>query len=177
MQLNNLSPHERKLYISIGLVLVVAFAAGLLGALVNFGDGSNNNSDNWQASSLAEAEDTQSLYAIVTEPSRWYQDPALAAIAQAKQGSQQQQSLEGQPESFKLLGIVERDGKKVALFMPPTATATLTARKISALSEGDTLVGDWKIKELTASKVILMAEREGADPEINELMLYRSKKP
>jgi hypothetical protein len=173
MQLNNLSPHERKLYLSIGLGLVIAFVVGLLSGVMNFGDASKNNADNWQASSLAEPEDTQPLYTIVTEPSRWYRDPALAALNQPKEDTQQP-SLEGQPGSFKLIGIVETGGEKRALFSPLQDASGQSSRKLSVLAEGDILTGDWKLKHVESSKVILVAEQDGAEPLIEELMLYKS---
>lgn len=168
-----LSIKERKLYSLIAAVLVFAFVLGALVGVMSFGGKGNERADNWQASSLAVVEDTLAQYTLVSAPSRWYQDPATAQV-QVK--AEDQKSLEGQPASFKLLGIVERDGKKVALFMPVTGMTTPSTRKVSSLVEGDTLVGDWKVKELSASNVILEAEREGAEPQINELMLYSGKK-
>lgn len=176
MQLNNLSPHERKLYVSLGLGLAIAFVVGLLSAVVNFGDANNNNADNWQASSLAEPENTQSLYTIVTEPSRWYQDPAVAALIQPKEDPEPQ-SLEGQPGSFKLVGIVEIGGAKRALFSPLQDASGQPSRKLSVLAEGDILTGDWKVKEVASSKVTLMAVQADAEPLIEEVMLYQSTAP
>jgi hypothetical protein len=174
MLLADLSTQERKLYSLIAAVLAFAFVVGILGGLISFGGKANERADNWQASSVAEPEDTLAQYTIVSELSRWYQDPALA---QAQTKAEEQKSLEGLPASFKLLGIVARGGKKVALFMPLAGLTTPSARKLRALAEGDTLIGDWKVKELTASKVTLMAEKEGVEPQLKEFLLYTSKKP
>ncbi len=174
MLLANLSTQERKLYSLIAAGLAFAFVLGLLGGLISFGGKGNERADNWQVSSVAEPEDTLGQYTLVSASPRWYQDPA---IAQTRVKEEEQRSLEGQPASFKLLGIVERGGKKVALFMPLAGLTAPSARKLSALAEGDTLIGDWKVKELTASKVTLMAEKEGVEPKLKEFLLYTSKKP
>lgn len=170
----NLSTQERKLYSLIGMGLVVALVVGALGGLIGFIGKSSERTDNWQASSLANPIDTLPLFTLVSTPTRWYQDPVLA-LAQAK--AEEQKSLEGQPDSFKLLGIVERGGKKVALFMPIAGLKTPSARKLSTLSQGDVLIGDWKVNELTASKVVLIAEKEGVEAQRKEILLYVTKKP
>ncbi len=47
-------------------------------------------------------------------------------------------------------------------------------RRVNQLAVGDNLVGKWSIREITATKVIVVAE--GANPETRELMLYASVK-
>jgi hypothetical protein len=174
MLLANLSTQERKLYSLIAAGLALAFLVGILSGLVNIGGKGNERADNWRASSVAEPEDTLAQYTLISSSPRWYQDPAMA---QARAKEVEQKSVDGQPASFKLLGIVDRGGKKVALFMPVAGLTKPSARKLSPLAEGDILIGDWKVKELTASKVTLIAEREGAEPQIKELLLYTRKKP
>jgi hypothetical protein len=170
----NLSTQERKLYSLIGMALVIALVIGALSGLIGFIGKSGERADNWQPSSLADPIDTLVQFTLVSTPSRWYQDPVLAS-AQAK--AEEQKSLEGQPDSFRLLGIVERGDKRVALFMPIAGLKTPSARKVSALSQGDVLVGNWKVKELTSSKVVLIAEKEGIEAQMKEILLYVTQKP
>ncbi|MDR7088701.1 hypothetical protein [Cellvibrio fibrivorans] len=145
-----LSIKERKLYSLIAAVLVVAFVLGALVGVMSFGGKGNERADNWQASSLAVVEDTLAQYTLISDTSRWYQDPVQA---RTKGKEEKQKLLEGDPASFTLVGIVEKNGKREALFASVAGTSTQLTRNIKSLVEGDVLVGGWVIKIISANQV------------------------
>lgn len=157
MLLARLSTQERKLYSLIAAGLVCAFVLGVVGGLMSFGDEGSGRADNWHASSLAVAEDTLTLYTLISDSSRWYLDPAQA---RTKGKGEEQKLAEGDPANITLVGIVEKDGKRVALFVPVVGAPTQLSRSIKSLVEGDALVGGWVITIIGANQVEIQQGEE-----------------
>ena len=155
----SLSVHNQKLYGLIGLALVMSLLSGTVLGLVLFSSYTLERPDTWQESKVRPAEDTLAEFTAVSTQSRWHQEGGAQAPAAV--------SLANEPEGFKLLGLVNRAEKNYALVMSLDPAAP---RKVNQLAVGDTLVGKWSIREITPTKVILVAE--GAKPETRELMLY-----
>lgn len=169
LNLIHLSQHQRQLY---GVVLFVCLAAFLLGlsiGLLRWFSSASDTQHQWKPTPAITPADTLTEFSALTSKPHWFMDAAQVA-AQAK--VDEQKSLEGQPEAYKLLGIIEKAGKKQALFMPIEGLKTPSARKVISLSVGDTLIGDWKVKELSASKVSLIADKQGAEPQTKDILLY-----
>lgn len=157
----NLSSHNQKLYGLVGLVLVISLLLGVALGLILFYSDAPARADTWHESNVQPAEDTLAEFTAVSTQSRWHQEGGVKTQAAASSANE--------PEGFKLLGIVNRAEKNYALVMSLDATAP---RKVNQLAVGDMLVGNWSIREITATKVILVTE--GAKPETRELMLYAS---
>lgn len=160
MLLANLPAHERKLYQLSLVTLVAAVVLGLLAGVIGAGEDANNRPDNWQASELRTGADTLADFTAVTAQSRWFLEGGkLAATASVVDTDE--------PESFRLLGIIDKGGQRHALFMPPTTEAGRS--KLVQLAQGEPLVGDWKIQEITSAKVLVT---HASDNETRELLLY-----
>ena len=173
MALEHLSAHDRKLVVLLSGVTFSIFMVGLIGGLLRFSNVSDAKQDQWQQSTMPELPDTLSEFNSVSTKPHWYMAPGTAS-ALANEAAKK--AIEGAPEAFKLLGIVETAGKKHALFLASDA-ASKGSRKVSQLSEGDVLIGDWKIKSMTSSKVTLVVEQEGEEKQTKEIELYSIKKP
>ncbi len=156
----NLSAHSQKLYGLVGLALVICLVLGRALGLVLFSSDAPERPDTWQESKVQPAEDTLAEFTTVSTQARWHHEGGANTQATAV-------SLANEPEGFKLLGVVNRAEKNYALVMSLDATSP---RKVNQLAVGDILVGNWSIRDITATKVILVAE--GAKPETRELMLY-----
>ncbi len=156
----NLSSHNQKLYGLVGLALAISLFLGVVLGLILFSSDAPERPDTWQESKVRPAEDTLAEFTAVSTQSRWHHEGGKNTQATAVSSA-------NEPEGFKLLGIVNRAEKNYALVMSLDATSP---RKVNQLAVGDILVGNWSIREITATKVILVAE--GAKPETRELMLY-----
>ncbi len=176
MLIANLSSQERQLYGLIGVGVAAALVLGLLGGLISFSGKSNDRADNWQASALAAPVDTLSDFTLVSEQSRWFSEAGPATAAQTAEAARK--AIEGQPESLKLIGIVERNNRPYALFIPiePTPTGSGAPKGVLQFAAGDTLVGDWLVKEITVNTVLVITNKEGAEQQTRELLLYQTKK-
>lgn len=164
----NLPAQTRKLYQLIMLQLAAALLLGLVAGLVSFAPSVAPRADNWAPSVIPEASNTLAEFTAISKEPRWYSDKGVLQTAQTAQTAA---VLEGEPESFKLLGVVNRAGKQFALFMPVNPPAN-EPRKVTQLTLGDTLVGDWKLTAIANAKVTVSAQREGEDPDERELLLY-----
>ncbi len=160
MLLVNLPAHERKFYQLSFTLLAITLVMGLLIGGINAGESTNNRTDNWQASELRPSADTLADFNSITTQSRWFveggQSKATANVIDTDE-----------VESFHLLGIVDKGGQRYALFMPPATDAGHS--KMVQLATGEPLVGDWKLQEITSTKVIVS---KAADNETRELLLY-----
>jgi hypothetical protein len=181
MLIANLSSQERQLYGLVGVSIAAALVLGLLGGLISFGGKSGDRADNWQASALAAPVDTLSDFTVVSEQSRWFSEAGPATAAQSAEAARK--AIEGQPESLKLIGIVERNNQPYALFIPldPTPADPIPAgngapKGVLQFAAGDILVGDWVIKEITVNTVLVASNKEGTEQQTRELLLYQSKK-
>jgi hypothetical protein len=173
MVLEQLSPQDKKL-LSISMVLAVsALVIGILVGLVRLGSSGDDKQDNWQSSSMPDIPDTLVEFTTVSTKPAWF-IPAGTVSALAEDSAKK--AIEGAPEAFKLLGIVETAGKKSALFLASDASSNKAKRKVSQLGEGDVLVGEWKIKLISASKVTLVIEQDGSESQTKEIELYATKK-
>jgi|GEM_PF-5311016 len=169
--LHRFSTQDQKLY---GLILQACVAALLLGlvfGLISFNANKKDNTDNWQATVLAAPADSASEFSAVTTNSRWFREKGAVNPAQAAEEAKK--AIEGQPESLKLIGIVERSKKVYALFLPIAGGG---AQSVSQFAVGDMLVGDWKVKEISTSHVIVESNKEGTETQTKEIPLYGSKK-
>lgn len=176
MLLANLSSQERQLYSLIGLGLSAALVLGLLGGLISFGGSGNERADNWQETSVPNAIDTLTEFtAISTEP-RWFNENPILSAEQSAEAARK--AVEGQPESLKLIGIVERNGKSYALFIPASSGTSTSAspKGVLQFAAGDTLVGDWLVKSISASTVTVETRKEAAEQQTREISLYQTKK-
>lgn len=159
MLLANLPSHERKLYQLAFALLAVTWLLGLLIAGISAGENAISRADNWQASERRAGADTLADFNAVTAQSHWFLEggqskPAVNSV-----------DLD-EPESFRLLGVIDKSGQRHALFMPP---ATEVGRsKLVQLSVGDQLVGDWKVVEINSTKVKVASVSD----EVRELLLY-----
>lgn len=169
--LHRLSSQDQKLYGIILQMCAAALALGLLFGLISFNSNKADGSDNWQATHLPSPPDATTEFSTVTANSRWFREKGTVSPAQAEEDAKK--AIEGQPESLKLIGVVERSGRVYALFLPVAGGG---AQSVSQFAAGDTLVGDWKVKEISASRVIVESSKEGADTQTKELVLYSSKK-
>lgn len=176
MQLANLSSQERQLYGLIGLGAAAALVLGLLGGLISFSWGNSDRPDNWQASVSAPPVDTLADFTEVSSQSRWFSEAGPATAEQSAEAARK--AIEGQPESLKLIGIVERGYRRYALFIPvnPVPGSTGGPRGVLQFAAGETLVGDWVVKEITASTVLVVSNKEGTEQQTRELSLYQTKK-
>lgn len=176
MLLANLSSQERQLYGLMGITISVAFTLGLLGGLISFSGSGRERVDNWQASVSAAPVDTLSDFTEISTQSRWFSEAGPATAAQSAEAARK--AIEGQPESLKLIGIVERNNRPYALFIPvnPAPVDTGAPKGVLQFAAGETLVGDWVVKEITASTVVVVSNKEGADQQTRELSLYQTKK-
>jgi hypothetical protein len=176
MLIANLSSQERQLYGLIGIGVAAALVLGLLGGLISFGGKSGDRVDHWRASALAAPVDTLSDFTVVSEQSRWFSEAGPATAAQSAEAARK--AIEGQPESLKLIGIVERNNRPYALFIPvdPVPTANGAPNGVLQFAAGDVLVGDWVIKEITVNTVLVATNKEGAEQQTRELLLYKTKK-
>lgn len=169
--LHRLSSQDQKLYGIILQACALALVLGLLFGVVSFNGNKADSKDNWQATSLAVAPDSAGEFAAVTNNSRWFREKGAINPAQAE--AEAKKAIEGQPESLKLIGIVERSKKVYALFLPIAGGG---AQNVSQIAVGETLVGDWKIKEISASRVLVESSKDGAETQTKELLLYSGKK-
>jgi hypothetical protein len=173
MLIANLSSQERQLYGLIGITLSVAFVIGLLGGLISFSGKGSERADNWQASVSVAPTDTLSDFTEISTQSRWFSEAGPATAAQSAEAARK--AIEGQPESFKLIGIVERNNRPYALFIPvnPAPNSTGGPKGVLQFAAGESLVDDWVIKEITASSVVVVNNKEGTE---QQLSLYQTKK-
>ena len=176
MLIANLSSQERQLYGLVGVGVAAALVLGLLGGLISFSGKANDRADNWQASALAAPVDTLGVFTIVSEQPRWFSEAGPATAAQTAEAAKK--AIEGQPESLKLIGIVERNNRSYALFIPvdPAPAANGAPKGVLQFAAGDNLVGDWVVKEITVSTVLVATNKEGAEQQTRELLLYQTKK-
>ncbi|RYZ95344.1 MAG: hypothetical protein EOO68_18725 [Moraxellaceae bacterium] len=176
MLIANLSSQERQLYGLIGITLSAAFVFGLLGGLISFSWGNAERPDNWQASIVAAPVDTLGDFTAISTQSRWFSEAGPATAEQTAEAARK--AIEGQPESLKLIGIVERNSRPYALFIPvnPAPVASGGPKGVLQFAAGETLVGDWIVKEITASTVVVVTDKEGAEQQTRELSLYPTKK-
>lgn len=181
MLIANLSSQERQLYGLIGVGVAVAFVVGLLGGLISFSGKGNDRADNWQASVLAAPVDTLADFTVVSEQPRWFSEAGPATAAQSAEAARK--AIEGQPESLKLIGIVERNNRPYALFIPvdpvpadPIPTGNGAPKGVLQFAVGDVLVGDWVVKSITVNTVLIATNREDAEQQTRELLLYQTKK-
>jgi hypothetical protein len=176
MLLENLSSQERQLYGLIGLACAAALVLGLLGGLISFSWGNKERADNWRASVTPSPADTLKDFTDISSRPRWFTEAGPATAAQNAEAARK--AIEGQPESMKLIGVVGRNGHTYALFMPvsPSSINTESPRGVQQFEVGQTLVGDWTVKEINPNKVIVATKTEGADQQSREILLYGAKK-
>lgn len=176
MLLENLSSHERQLYGIIGVASAAALVLGLLGGLISFSWGNKERADNWQASALATPADTLKDFTDISAQSRWFTEAGSATEAQTAEAAKK--AIEGQPESLKLIGIVKRNNQPYALFIQvdPNSASSGAPKGVAQFAVGQTLVGDWQLKEITESKVVVVTNKEGAEQQTKEIALYQTKK-
>lgn len=176
MLIANLSSQERQLYGLIGVGTAAALVLGLLGGLISFSGKGNDRPDNWQASALAAPADTLADFTLVSEQPRWFSEAGPATAAQTAEAARK--AIEGQPESLKLIGIVERNNRPYALFLPvdPAPAANGAPKGVLQFAAGDVLVGDWVVKAITVNTVLVVTNKEGTEPQTRELLLYQTKK-
>jgi hypothetical protein len=155
---------ERKLYLLGSGAICVALVLGVLAGAVSSGGTTSNREDKWQPSAIPAGVDTLADFTAITAQPRWYLEGG-AVPSQAK-------TVEGEPESFRLLGIVSKAGQRYALLQPPAPESGRS--KLVQLGVGDVLIGDWKITEISSAKVAVSASESG---EARELLLYGSPTP
>jgi hypothetical protein len=161
MLLANLPSYERKLYQLAFFSSAVALILGLLIGAVGAGESLVERADNWRASELPQSADTLVDFTAIAAQPRWFSEGGQLMVSSSTSNT-------GEPESFRLLGIVNKGGKHRALFLPPASESE--SRRLVQLGAGDTLIGDWQIKEITTAKV-LVAQGE----KVRELPLYGDK--
>ncbi|GGY82507.1 hypothetical protein GCM10011613_29140 [Cellvibrio zantedeschiae] len=176
MLLENLSSQERQLYGLIGVSSAAALVLGLLGGLISFSWGNKDRADNWQASATPAQVDTLKDFTDISTQSRWFTEAGPATAAQTAEAARK--AIEGQPESLKLIGIVQRNNQPYALFIPvdPNPASSGAPKGVTQFTVGRTLVGDWQVKEITESKVVAATNKEGAEQQTREIFLYQAKK-
>lgn len=160
MLLANLPSHERKLYQLALALLAASLMLGVLVGGIGAGESPNGRADNWQASELRAGADTLADFNSVTTQPHWFLEGGQSAVAV-------QASNAGEPESFRLLGVIEKGGQRHALFMPPATEAGRST--LVQLAVGEPLIGDWKIEEIDSAKVKVASSAEN---EVRELLLY-----
>lgn len=169
--LHRLPPQDQKLYTMILRVCAAALLLGLLFGVISFNANKADSTDNWQATVLAAPPDSASEFAAVSTNSRWFREKGAVNPAQAAEDAKK--AIEGQPESLKLIGVVERSGLTYALFLPVAGGG---AQNVSQFAVGEVLVGDWKVKEISTSRVLVESTKEGTEKQTKELSLYSAKK-
>lgn len=167
--LRKLSHQDQKLYSIIILACTLAFVLGLLAGFINLNSNKTDKTDNWQPTHLPAPPDAATEFSTVTTNSRWFREKGVVSPTQAAEEAKK--AIEGQPESLKLIGIVDRKGQIYALFLPANG-----GKSVSQFAAGDTLVGDWKVKGISASKVTVESRKDGAETQTKELLLYSAKK-
>jgi hypothetical protein len=174
--LHRLSPQDQKLYGIILRVCGVALVIGLLIGLISFNGNKIDATDNWQTTVLAPAPDSAAEFVAVSNSPRWFREKG--AVDPEQVAEEAKKAIEGQPESLKLIGIVERNNRPYALFIPidPTPAANGAPKGVLQFAAGDVLVGDWVIKEITVNTVQIATNKEGAEQQTRELLLYQTKK-
>lgn len=166
-----LSYQQKQILRGLSILLAFALLTGLIIGLLTGINQKADLSDHWQSTEFVPAAESLEDFELANAKSHWYMDASLLA---ARATEEQKKSIEGSPEAFKLIGIVDRKSKKMALFLPSNTSLGIAGLK--ALGLGDTLIGSWKLEELTASKVVLRAEPEGAEPLTKEIRLYGTQK-
>lgn len=124
------------------------------------------------------------LHPLIPSPIlQWYRNNPVGLAKRAPATAAQtaeaaRKAIEGQPESLKLIGIVERNNRPYALFIPvdPASAANGAPKGVLQFTAGDVLVGDWVIKEITVNTVLVATNKEGAEQQTRELLLYQTKK-
>lgn len=169
--LHRLSPQDQKLYGIILRACGVALALGLLIGLISFNGNKIDATDNWQTTVLTPAPDSAAEFLAVSSGSRWFREKGAVNPEQAAEEAKK--AIEGQPESLKLIGIVERNNRPYALFIPVVGGGS---QSVTQVAVGDTLVGDWKLKDISIGRVLVETIKEGTEAQTKELLLYQTKK-
>lgn len=173
--LRNLSSQDQKLYTLILQACLGALALGLLVGLISFNSQKRDATDNWQPTTLVSASDVLTEFTAINSNPRWFRENAVINPEQAAEAARK--AIEGQPESLKLIGIVKRNNRPYALFIPALPNPASNAPKgVAQFAVGDALVGDWVVKEITESTVSVVANKEGSEQQTKELLLYQVKK-
>ncbi len=162
--------HHQKLYKLLASLIGGAFILGLIWVLLGFSDQRLPTESEWQATQVPSRDDVAGQFSAVTEKKRWF-----AAVASTKVRGKSSQDpfkdLEGKPESLRLTGLVKSGDKTYALFLPLIATAgNKTSLALRQLAEGDTLIGEWKIKTISANQVDIQQGEE-----IRSLKMYQPR--
>lgn len=174
--LRNLSTQDQKLYALILRACLAALVFGLLLGLISFNSQKKDTSDNWQPTTLAPIPDVLTEFAAISNNPRWYRENVTVNPEQAAEAARK--AVEGQPESLKLIGIVERNKRPYALFIPlnPNPSNGGAPKGVAQFAVGETLVGDWVVKDITKSVVVVVANKEGSEQQTKEISLYQTKK-
>ncbi len=166
LNFSRLPQHQQKLYQLLGLLMGAAFLLGLIWVLLGFSDQRLPDEREWQPTSVPVADDVDAQFLAATEKKRWFEAPLPKS--RSKAGQAPLKPLEGSPESLRLTGLVRSGDKTYALFLPVATTAgTKTSPPLVQLAEGDTLIGEWKIKSISANQVDIQQGEE-----IRSLRLY-----
>lgn len=144
--------HEQKIYKLIAVAIGAAFTLGLLWVLLGFSDQTPADDNEWQQTSIAAGGDPFAQFVILNEMPRWFTEAGAQAVAPPPVDPLK--ALEGKPESLRLTGLVTKGDKTYALFLPLIASAGAAGKPaIRQLAEGDRLVGEWVVKNISHSQV------------------------
>lgn len=169
--LNNLPHLDQKLYGIVMRVCAASMALGLMVGMISLNGNKADGADNWQATEVITPPDPVSELAAVNANSRWFREKSVVDPVQSAEDARK--AIQGQPESLKLIGIIERAGTRYALFIPSDPSV---GHAVTQFTMGDILVGDWKVKEITPGGLTVTAQREGEEPLTREVLLYQAKK-
>lgn len=169
LNITQLPLREQKLYKLLVVAIGATFTLGLLWVLLGFSDQAPVADNEWQQTSVAVGGDPFAQFAILNERPRWFAEAGVQAVVLPPVDPLK--ALEGKPESLRLTGLVTKGDKTYALFLPLIASAGAAGKPaIRQLAEGDTLVGEWVIKNIGHSQVEI---QRGDETQI--LKMYQPK--
>lgn len=143
--------HQQYLYKSLALLMACSFFVGLIWVLLGFSDQRLGVENEWEPTYMPSAEDVTGQFSIITQKPRWFSSVGTKTKVQPVDPLK---ALEGKPESLRLTGLVRSGNKTYALFLPLIPTAeSKTSSALRQLAEGDTLIGEWVIKTISATQV------------------------
>jgi hypothetical protein len=169
LNITQLPLREQKLYKLILVAIGSTFTLGLLWVLLGFSDQTPAADNEWQQTSVAAGSDPFAQFVILNERPRWFIEAGTLALVLPPVDPLK--ALEGKPESMRLTGLVTKGDKTYALFISLIASAGASGKPaIRQLAEGDTLVGEWVVKNIGHSQVEI---QQGDETQI--LKMYQPK--
>lgn len=152
LNFSQLSLHQQYLYKFLIFLMTGAFFVGLIWVLLGFSDQGLGVENEWAPTYMPPVEDVTGQFSIITQKPRWFS--SVGAKTKVQPPVDPLKALEGKPESLRLTGLVRSGNKTYALFLPLIPIAeSKTSSALRQLAEGDTLVGEWVIKTISATQV------------------------